>query len=78
MEKLRLSLIRWNVAPLAVVVFMMLIMGALTRFILNQPCGSLDPVYASGLFGLIGGIGLILQKMYASMQTNRDLDNKEE
>lgn len=74
LEQLRKGLIKWNVAPLAIVAFLMFIMWRLTEYVLNQAC-DLDPLYASGLFGLIGGIGLYLQKIYGSMQKDRGLEH---
>lgn len=73
MEQVRKGLIKWNIAPLTVVAFLMFVTWKLTEFVISQAC-NLDPVFATGLFGCIGGMGLILQKMYGSMQRDRSLE----
>lgn len=69
-ERLRLALIRWNVAPLTLVGVMVFCMIWMLRFYMNAPC-ELPEWHVAGLFTFIGGIAGIIYKMYDSMQRNR-------
>lgn len=72
MEKLRVNLIRWNVAPLLVVVFLCWVVWTLVEYYKNVSC-KIDPTSQGALFVFLAGVVGILYKMYDSMQKNRDI-----
>lgn len=70
LEQLRKGLIRWNVAPLALVAVMVITMVWLIRFYMDHSC-ELPEWHVAGIFGLITAIAGIIYKMYNSMQKDR-------
>lgn len=70
MEKTRLLLIRWNVAPLCVVAFLCWLTYLMVENLLHMTCETDGAVYAA-LAALIGTMGGIIYKLYNSMQKNR-------
>lgn len=69
LEKLRLILLNWNIAPLSVVGFLCWCVWTLLEFFKNTAC-TIDPVIAGGIFTLIGAICALLHQIYNSMQKN--------
>lgn len=70
MEKLRINLIRWNVAPLAVVAFLCWLTYLLVDNLLHMTCDADTAVYVA-LSGLVATMGGIIYKLYDSLQANR-------
>lgn len=70
LEKLRLTLLKWNVAPLSVVVFLCWCVYTLIDFYKTVAC-TIDPAGVGALFAFIGGAVGLLYKMYENMQRNR-------
>ena len=70
MESLRLTLIRWNVAPLCVVAFLCWLTYLLVDNLLHMTCEADTAVYVA-LSGLVATMGGIIYKLYDSMQANR-------
>lgn len=71
MEKLRLALIRWNVAPLSIVALM--VYGFFRAwFFYEANAGKLAEWEVAGLFTFMGAVAGILYKMYDGMQRNHD------
>lgn len=69
-ELLRVTLLRWNIAPLMVVAFLCWTMWTLIDFYKTVAC-TIDPVTVGVIFTFLGTIGGFLVKMYGSMQTDR-------
>jgi len=69
-EKIRLALINWNVAPLSVVAFLCYLTSKLVNNLLLMTCGDDAAVYIA-LSGLVATMGGIIYKLYDSMQANR-------
>lgn len=70
MEWLRVTLIRWNVAPLSVVIFLCWMTYLMVDNLLHMTCETDGAVYAA-LAALIGTMGGIIYKLYNSLQKNR-------
>jgi len=70
LELLRLTLLKWNVAPLLVVTFLCWTMWTLIEFYKINAC-TLDATNVGALFAFVGTIGGLLYKMYGSMQRNK-------
>lgn len=75
MEKLRITLIRWNVAPLAVVGFLCWLTYLLVDNLLGMTCEADTSVYAA-LAALVATMGGIIYKLYDSLQMNRGKDDE--
>ena len=71
-EGLRLTLIKWNVAPLSVVVFLCWVVWTLVEYYKSVIC-VIDPTNVGALFIFLAGVVGILYKMYDSMQKDRQL-----
>lgn len=72
MENLRLILIRWNVAPLAVVGFLCFFTNKLVNMLENMACTDASGgVIYGALTVLIAAMAGILFKAYESLQKNR-------
>jgi len=69
-EKLRVTLINWNVAPLCVVAFLCYLTSQLVNNLLSMTCDADAAVYIA-LSGLVATMGGIIYKLYDSMQVNR-------
>jgi len=69
-EKIRLALINWNVAPLGVVAFLCYLTSKLVNNLLSMTCDADAAVYIA-LSGLVATMGGIIYKLYDSMQANR-------
>jgi predicted PurR-regulated permease PerM len=69
-EKIRLALINWNIAPLFVVGFLCYLTSQLVNNLLSMTCDSDAAVYIA-LSGLVATMGGIIYKLYDSMQANR-------
>ena len=67
MEKLRKTLVAWNIAPLAVVVFLCVGTWRLIDFIIESG-NTLDPIFAAGVLGLIGSITVLLKECFTIMK----------
>lgn len=70
LETLRLTLLKWNVAPLSVVGFLCWVVWTLVEYYKSVIC-VIDPTNVGALFIFLAGVVAILYKMYDSMQTNR-------
>ena len=71
-EKIRLALINWNVAPLCVVAFLCYLTYKLVDNLLLMTCDADAAVYIA-LSGLVATMGGIIYKLYDSMQANRNV-----
>lgn len=69
-EKIRQTLISWNVAPLSVVVFLCWLTSRLVDTLLLMSCDTDAAVYIA-LSGLIATMGGLIYKLYDSMQNDR-------
>lgn len=69
-EKIRQTLISWNVAPLAVVVFLCWLTSRLVDALLGMKCETDAAVYIA-LSGLVATMGGLIYKLYDSMQNDR-------
>ena len=69
-ENLRIILIKWNAAPLLVVLFLCSITHKLANNLLSMNCESNSAIYVA-LSGLIATMAGLLYKLYDSMQKNR-------
>lgn len=74
MDKLRLALIHWNIAPLSVVAFLCWINYLLVKRLIAMECTSDTAIYVA-LSGLVATMGGITYKLYESMQRNRKDDS---
>lgn len=70
MEQFRRLLIRWNIAPLSIVVFFGIITYQIIQKLLDDSC-TMDPVLAGVLATCAAGIISFLYKMYDSLQKDR-------
>lgn len=77
MESLRLTLIRWNVAPLCVVAFLCWLTYLLVDNLLHMTCEADTGVYVA-LAGLVTAMAGIIYKLYDSLQKNRGENVKPE
>jgi peptidoglycan/LPS O-acetylase OafA/YrhL len=77
LEKFRLGLIKWNVAPLCVVAFLCWVVWTLVEFYKDTQ-STIDATSQGALFIFLAGAIGILYKMYDSMQRDRAKQPKEE
>ncbi len=73
-EKVRLALLNWNVAPLSVVGFLCWINYLLVEKLLTMSCEADAAIYIA-LSGLVATMGGITYKLYESMQKDRKNDS---
>ncbi len=76
-EFLRITLLKWNIAPLSVVGFLCWVVWTLVEFYKSTSC-TIDATSQGALFIFLAGVVGILYKMYDSMQTNRATKDKED
>ena len=80
MEKLRLELLRWNIAPLLIVaLFCGFAYWILSVLLTLPPCTSTENsiAFQGVLVTAFGGITVLISKMYNSMQKDRKEDEVE-
>lgn len=70
LEKLRMTLLNWNVAPLSFMGFLCYVIWTLVEYFKVVAC-TIDPVVAGIVFTFLGGICTpLLNKMYNLIQKN--------
>lgn len=74
MESLRRGLIRWNIAPLSLVAFLVWAMTDMTLFYQSSAC-ELPDWHVGAIMGYLIGIAGIIYKMYDSLQKDRGRDD---
>lgn len=70
LEQFRQTLLKWNIAPLSVVVFLCWCAYTLITYYKTVAC-TIDPVAQSALFVFLGGVVGLLYKIYENMQKDR-------
>lgn len=71
-ESLRIALIKWNVAPLGIVVFLCAFMWQIGKPFMGTGCQEgADATIAGAILMLLGTVGGILYKMFDRIQANR-------
>lgn len=75
-ENLRLILIRWNVAPLSLVVVLVWALIDITQFYKNSAC-DMPEWHVAAIFAYMGAIAGLIFKMYGSLQKNRGADDED-
>lgn len=79
-EEIRQGLIKWNIAPLGIVVFLCWCVYTLIEYYKVVGC-LIEPTGVGALFVFLGGIVALLYKMYEFMQKDRgkcDHDHKDQ
>jgi hypothetical protein len=78
-EKLRITLLHWNIAPLSIVVFLCFLLYQLQQFFMSTACTDkpMGDATTAVVFSFMGGLVTALGMMYKSMQRNRKEDDND-
>lgn len=74
MEKIRLALIKWNVAPLSIAVFLAWLLYDSTKFYQSSSC-TLPEWHVAALFTYFAALAGLIYKIYDSLQRDRNADS---
>lgn len=76
MEKLRITLIRWNIAPLFFAGVLVWALVDITSFYKSSSC-ELPEWHVAAIFVYMGALAGLISKIYSSMQKNRGDDDEQ-